>query len=112
MSRIFENNKDKDFILVRYHYDHGHFHYDVFSENNNFIYLIHSAYHECMITERTYYIAVIELDTLAYLENLDMDPRDPYYRTSNETQKAIEECDIRKWLKDFKRERFNDKISI
>lgn len=108
MSKIFENNKDKDFVLVRYHYDHDHFYYDVFSENNNFIYLIHYAYRECLIAERTYHISIIESDSLAYLENLDMDFRDPYYRTSDVTQKAIEECDITEWLKDFRKEKYDN----
>ena len=100
MSKIFELNKNKNFVLVRYHYDHGHFHYDVFSENNNFIYLIKTAYYECMLIERTYHIA-----TLVYLENIGMDFRDPYYRTSDVLQRTIEECDIKKWLEDFRREK-------
>lgn len=108
MSKIFKSNKDKNFVLVRYHCDHGHFHYNVFSESNNFIYLIQTAYCEYMLTERTYNIAIIEAEALAYLENLDMDFRDPYYRTSNETQSAIEECDIREWLKDFRKEKLNN----
>jgi hypothetical protein len=108
MSKIFELNKDKDFVLVRYHYDHGHFHYDVFSENNNFIYLIQTAYCECILTKRTYYIAIIEAKTLVYLENIGMDFRDPYYRTSDVLQRTIEECDIRKWLEDFRREKYDN----
>ena len=106
MSRLFESNKNKDFVLVRYHYDYGQFHYDTFLENNNFIYLIHQAYCECMINEVNYHIAIIEADGLNYLENLEMDFRDPYYRASDTIQKAIEECDITNWLKDFKKEKF------
>lgn len=106
MSRLFENNKNKNFVLVRYHYDYGRFHYDTFSESNNFIYLIHQAYCECMMAEVNYHIAIIEADGLNYLENLEMDFRDPYYRASDTIQKAIEECDIREWLKDFKKEKY------
>lgn len=106
MSKIFKSNKDKNFVLVRYHYDYGHFHYDVFpEENNNFIYLICSAYRECMITYRGYHIAIMEAEALNYLENQEMDFRDLYYHASDTIQKAIEECDIREWLKDFKKER-------
>lgn len=106
MNKIFELNKDKDFVLIRYHYDYGRFHYDDFSENNNFIYLIHSAYRECMTTNRTYHIAVIEAEALKYLESMGPSFADPNYYVEEEIQKAIEECDIREWLKDFKKEKF------
>lgn len=106
MSRLFESNKNKNFVLVRYHYDYGRFHYDTFSESNNFIYLIHQAYCECIINEVNYHIAVIEADGLAYLENRGMHFADPNYYVEEEVQNAIEECDITNWLKDFKKEKY------
>lgn len=106
MSRLFESNKNKNFVLVRYHYDYGRFHYDTFSENNNFIYLICQAYCECIIAEVNYYIAIIEAEELAYLENRGMHFPDPNYYVEEEVQNAIEECDITNWLKDFKKEKY------
>ena len=106
MSRLFENNKNKNFVLVRYHYDYGRFHYDTFLESNNFIYLIHQAYCECIINEINYHIAIIEAEGLAYLESRGMHFADPNYYVEEEIQKAIEECDITNWLKDFKKEKY------
>lgn len=105
MSKIFEQVKNKNFVLVRYHYDYGRFHYDTFSEHNNFIYLIHQAYYECILTKINYNIAIIEADALNYLENAEAAFNDPSYY-ADQTQKAIEECDIKEWLKDFKKEKY------
>lgn len=110
MSKLFELNKDKDFVIVYYSYHNNNFIYDVWiSDHYNFVYQFQKAYYEYMKQDKKFYIAIIENEALSYLENLEMDFRDPYYRASNEIQKAIEECDIREWLKDFKKEKY-DKI--
>lgn len=106
MSKIFELNKNTNFVLVRYHYDYGRFHYDTFSEHNNFIYLIQSAYCEYMITNINYHIAIIEADALAYLENLGPSFADPNYYVEEEIQNVIKQYDITEWLKDFKKEKY------
>lgn len=108
MSKIFELNKNINFVLVRYHYDYGRFHYDVFSEHNNFIYLIQAAYCEYMFNKINYHIAIIEADGLEYLEGLGPSFADPNYYVEEEIQKAIESSDITEWLKDFKKEKLND----
>ena len=59
-----------------------------------------------MKRDEGFYISVIESDALNYLENTEAAYDDPTYY-AYPVQKAIEECDIREWLKDFRKERLN-----
>lgn len=108
MSKIFENNKDKGFVVVIYSYRNDDIIYNVWPLNHyNFAYVFQAAYYEYMKKDEGFYISIIESDALNYLENAEAAYNDPTYY-ANLTQEAIEQCDIREWLKDFKRERLND----
>lgn len=105
MSRIFKLNKDKSFVIVFYSYHNNNIIYNAWPlDHNNFAYLFQIAYYE-YIKDKEFHVSVIETDALNYLENAEAAFDDPTYY-ADQIQKAIEECNIKEWLKDFKKEKY------
>lgn len=105
MSKIFKLNKDKNFVIVFYSYHNNDIIYNVWPlDHYNFAYLFQIAYYE-YIKDKEFHVSIIEADALNYLENTKAAFDDSNYY-ADQIQKAIEECNITEWLKDFKKEKY------
>lgn len=94
--------EDKNYVIVAYYYDNNNeFRYNVLPDMHNFNIQLQLAYYQYRLANDEYNVAVIKADELYYLEQRETAYDDPHYY-ANETQKAIEECDIINLLKERK----------
>lgn len=99
--------EDKVYVLVAYYYDEDNeFRYSVSSDMHNLNIQLQLAYYRYRLANGEYNVAVMEASELYYLEQRETAYDDPHYY-ANETQKAIEECDIMEWMKDYKKGKNN-----
>lgn len=88
---------------VVYYIFEEEFTYGVIVVENNYINALYRAYYELLNADKIYYISIINADDLNYLENAEAAYDDPSYY-ADQTQKAIEECDIISIIEDLKHE--------
>lgn len=88
---------------VVYYIFEEEFTYGVIAVEDNYINALYRAYYELLNADKIYYISVINADDLNYLENAEAAYDDPSYY-ADQTQKAIEECDIISIIEDLKHE--------
>ena len=88
---------------VVYYIFEEEFTYGVIVVEDNYINALYRAYYELLNADKIYYISVINADDLNYLENAEAAYDDPSYY-ADQTQKAIEECDIISIIEDLKHE--------
>jgi len=92
----------KSYAIVYYIFEEE-FTYGVIVVEDNYINALYRAYYELLNADKIYYISVINADDLNYLENAEAAYDDPSYY-ADQTQKAIEECDIISIIEDLKHE--------
>lgn len=92
----------KSYAVVYYIFEEE-FTYGVIVVEDNYINALYRAYYELLNADKIYYISVINADDLNYLENAEAAYDDPSYY-ADQTQKAIEECDIINTIEDLKHE--------
>lgn len=88
---------------VVYYIFEEEFTYGVIVVEDNYINALYRAYYELLNADKIYYISVINTNDLNYLENAEAAYNDPSYY-ADQTQKAIEECDIISIIEDLKHE--------
>lgn len=100
--------ENKKYVLIFYYYDNNNeFRYNVLPDMHNFNIQLQLAYYQYRLANGEYNVAVMEASELYYLEQRET-AYDNYHYYANETQRAIEECDIMEWMKDYKKGRNNN----
>lgn len=99
---MFNSIMSKSCAVVYYIFEEE-FTYGVIVVEDNYINALYRAYYELLNADKIYYISVINADDLNYLENAEAAYDDPSYY-ADQTQKAIEECDIISIIEDLKHE--------
>ena len=89
----------KSYAVVYYTY-REEFGYSVIY-TDNYRNALYRAYYELLNSDIMYYVSVIEVDELSYLENMEALYDDPSYY-AGETQEEIENCDIINIIEDLK----------
>ena len=100
--------ENKNYVLIVYYYDdNNEFCYGILPDMYNLNIQLQYAYYRYRLANGEYNVAVMEASELYYLEQRETAYNDPHYY-AGETQKAIEECDIMEWMKDYKKGRNNN----
>ena len=89
----------KNYAVVYYSYKEE-FGYSVIY-TDNYRNALYRAYYELLNSDIMYYVSVIEVDELSYLENMEALYDDPSYY-AGETQEEIEDCNIINIIEDLK----------
>ena len=99
--------EDKKYVLIAYYYDdNNEFRYSISPNVYNLNIQLQYAYYRYRLANGEYNVAVMEAGELYNLEQMEAAYNDPSYY-ADKTQKAIEECDIMEWMKDYKKGRNN-----
>lgn len=94
-------------MIVYYYADNDEFCYSISPDMYNLNIQLQYTYYRYRLANGEYNVAVMEASELYYLEQRETAYNDPHYY-ANETQKAIEECDIINLLKEIKERKNNE----